>query len=172
MPFLSFDGDKLTEQFLKDKDKNLEKTYMKRHFVSFGDRFVLHPNSFVLGSTLEWIRVPVNMGGYVTGKSSWGRRGLIIETAAGIHPGFTGCLTLELTNVGEVPIALYPAFFICQVFFHAIQENILTDSPTPEIQDSPGAENYVRHIGFRRPMFSSIVPDDKARRLFEENPEN
>jgi dCTP deaminase len=92
----------------------------KRYFVPFGDEFILHPGRFVLASTLEWMRFPATLGGYIGGKSTWARRGLIIETAAGIHPGFNGCLTLELTNVGEVPIKIRPGMKICQVFLHAI----------------------------------------------------
>src|SRR5262245_22414172 len=80
----------------------------KMHYVPFGGEFVLHPRSFVLGVTLEWVRLPRNLAGYVIGRSSWGRRGLVIATAAGVHPGFTGCLTLELGNIGEVPIGVKP----------------------------------------------------------------
>jgi dCTP deaminase len=87
-------------------------------FIPFLDKYILHPRKFVLGATLEWIRLPARIGGYVTGKSSWGRRGLVIETAAGIHPGFSGCLTLELANMGEVAIALIPGMPICQIFLH------------------------------------------------------
>lgn len=90
----------------------------KQSYIPFGEKFLLHPNQFVLGATLEWIGLPEDLGGYVTGKSSWGRRGLIIETAAGIHPGFSGCLTLEITNLGEIPIVLAPGMPICQIFFH------------------------------------------------------
>jgi dCTP deaminase len=54
------------------------------------------------------------------GKSTWARRGLIIETAAGIHPGFNGCLTLELANVGEVPIKIRPGMKIAQIFVHEL----------------------------------------------------
>jgi dCTP deaminase len=90
----------------------------KLHYVPFGEDFTLHPGGFVLGITLEWLRLPPGLGGFVGGKSSWGRRGLIIETAAGIHPGFSGCLTLEMTNLGEVPIAIIPGMPICQVVFH------------------------------------------------------
>jgi dCTP deaminase len=88
-------------------------------FVPFGERFILHPRKFILGITLECISLPSGLGGYVTGKSSWGRRGLVIETASGIHPGFSGCLTLELANMGEVPIALIPGRRICQIFLHS-----------------------------------------------------
>jgi dCTP deaminase len=90
----------------------------KLHYVPFGQEFILHPGSFVLGITLEWLRLPSSLGGFVGGKSSWGRRGLIIETAASIHPGFSGCLTLEMTNLGEVPISIVPGMPICQVVFH------------------------------------------------------
>ncbi len=95
----------------------------KLHFVPFGDAFTLHPRGFVLGITLEWLRLPAGLGGFVGGKSSWGRRGLIIETAAGIHPGFSGCLTLEMTNLGEVPIAILPGMPICQVVFHQTSDS-------------------------------------------------
>lgn len=88
----------------------------KMHFVPFGSDFVLHPNRFVLGVTLEWITLPGQVSGSVTGKSYVGRRGLIIETAALIHPHFNGCLTLELANVGETPLRLRPGMPVCQLF--------------------------------------------------------
>ena len=90
------------------------------HFVRFGSNFVLHPGRFVLGVTMEWLTLPKTLSGYVTGKSSLGRHGLVIETAAGLHPGFSGCLTLELANVGEVPVAISPGMEICQIFLHRI----------------------------------------------------
>ncbi len=98
--------------------------FSKEHFVPFGTEFILHPGKFALGMTLEWISFPGDLAGHITGKSSLGRRGLVIETAAGIHPGFAGCLTLELANVGEIPIALNPGMEFCQVFFHeTLSEN-------------------------------------------------
>jgi len=101
---------------------DVEASRTKQHFIPFGDKFVLHPGSFVLGATLEWLRLPATLAGYVTGKSTLGRHGLVIETASGIHPRFAGCLTLELANVGEVPIEILPGMKICQVFFHAVSE--------------------------------------------------
>jgi len=117
----------------------------KMHFVRFGEAFVLHPRSFVLGVTLEWIRLPSDLGGYVTSRSSWGRRGLIIATAVGVHPGFAGCLTLELSNVGEVPIHLYPGMQICQFFLHQ------ADSIVQGTENDDG-----RFVGKRRPLLGSI----------------
>jgi dCTP deaminase len=90
----------------------------KQHFVPFGKPFVIHPGSFVLGTTLEWLDIPPTLSAYVTGKSTLGRHGLVIETAAGIHPLFSGCLTLELANVGEIPLEIHPGMKICQIFFH------------------------------------------------------
>jgi len=91
----------------------------KTHYVKFGESYYLHPNNFALGVTLEWLKLPKDLAGYVVGKSSWGRRGLIIATATGVHPGFTGCLTLELTNAGEMPILLEPGMRVCQLFLHS-----------------------------------------------------
>ena len=98
-----------------------EMSRIRQHFVPFGECYVLHPGRFVLGATLEWLRLPAGFSGYVTGKSSLGRHGLVIETAAGIHPHFSGCLTLELANVGEVPLEIYPGMEVCQIFLHRIE---------------------------------------------------
>jgi dCTP deaminase len=98
-----------------------ETKYSKKYFVPFGEKFVLHPGRFVLASTLEWIKVPRKYAAFVVGKSSLGRRGVVIETAAGVHPGFCGCLTLEIANVGEIPVRLEAGMMICQLFFHSIE---------------------------------------------------
>ncbi len=122
-----------------------EEKFAKEHYVRFNDYFVLHPGQFVIGNTLEWLRFPNNLSGYVTGKSSWGRRGLIIETAAGIHPAFTGCLTLEFANVGSAPIKLQPGMEVCQVFVHRVEES------------SRGATT--QFVGFRKPSMGEIKKD-------------
>jgi dCTP deaminase len=57
---------------------------------------------------------------YVLGRSTWGRLGLIVATAVGIQPNFAGTLTLELRNLGETPLSLYPGQIIAQLFFHEI----------------------------------------------------
>lgn len=93
----------------------------KQYFVPFGNEFMLHPNRFVLASTLEWIRLPSNYAALVFGKSTLARRGLIIETAAGVHPGFSGCLTLEIANVGEIPISLVAGMMIGQLFVQPVE---------------------------------------------------
>ena len=94
--------------------------YNDRHYVWMGDFFVLHPRQFVLGETLEWLHLPSSIAAFVTSRSSWGRDGLVIATATGIHPGYSGVLTLELTNVAEIPILLYPGIAVAQLFLFEV----------------------------------------------------
>jgi len=82
--------------------------------------FGAHPGQFVLGATLEYLRFPPHLGGYVVGRSSWGRVGLLVATAIMVRPGFAGCLTLELVNHGESPIALYAGCRIAQLAVHSL----------------------------------------------------
>jgi dCTP deaminase len=90
-------------------------------FVSFGDYFVLHPGHLVLGTTLEWFRLPMDLMAYVVGRSIWGRRGLLIATATAVQPGSAGTITLELSNTGEIAVELQPGLRIGQLFFHNVE---------------------------------------------------
>lgn len=81
-----------------------------------GQPFVLHPGEFVLGSTLERCDLPDDLAGRLEGKSSLGRLGLLTHSTAGfIDPGFTGHITLELSNVANLPITLWPGMKIGQL---------------------------------------------------------
>jgi dCTP deaminase len=78
--------------------------------------FVLHPGEFVLGSTYERVSLPDDLAGRLEGKSSLGRLGLLTHSTAGfIDPGFTGHITLELSNVANLPITLWPGMKIGQL---------------------------------------------------------
>ncbi len=80
------------------------------------DPFMLHPGEFVLGSTLETVTLPDDLAGRLEGKSSLGRLGLLTHSTAGfIDPGFTGHVTLELSNVANLPIKLWPGMKIGQL---------------------------------------------------------
>ncbi|PRX47558.1 dCTP deaminase [Prauserella shujinwangii] len=80
------------------------------------DPFVLHPGEFVLGSTFERVTLPDDLAGRLEGKSSLGRLGLLTHSTAGfIDPGFTGHITLELSNVANLPITLWPGMKIGQL---------------------------------------------------------
>ena len=114
---------------------------------------MLQPRSFVLGVTLEWIRLPADKAAYVVGRSSWGRYGLIIATATGVHPGFTGCLTLELSNVGEIPIRVKPGTTVCQLFIHDVSRG------------DPGQVDRSCFTGRRKPTLGVINLDRRAQLL-------
>src|SRR5918998_963812 len=80
------------------------------------DPFVLHPGEFVLGSTFEQVALPDDLAGRLEGKSSLGRLGPLTHSTAGfIDPGFTGHITLELSNVANLPITLWPGMKIGQL---------------------------------------------------------
>lgn len=82
------------------------------------DAFVLHPGEFVLGATYEQVSLPDDVAARLEGKSSLGRLGLLTHSTAGfIDPGFTGHVTLELSNVATLPIKLYPGMKIGQLCF-------------------------------------------------------
>ena len=84
--------------------------------VADGDPFVLHPGEFVLGATLERLELPDDLAGRLEGKSSLGRLGLLTHSTAGfIDPGFGGHITLELSNVANLPITLWPEMKIGQL---------------------------------------------------------
>jgi len=93
------------------------KRYQYHHYVNFGESFTLHPNQLVLASSLEYVRLPTELAASVTSRSKWGRAGLVIATATAVHPGFNGTITLELVNLGEVPLILYPGLRIAQLVF-------------------------------------------------------
>jgi dCTP deaminase len=86
--------------------------------VDESEPFILHPGEFVLGSTREYVRLPDDLVARLEGKSSLGRLGLLIHSTAGyVDPGFEGHLTLELSNVANLPITIYPSMRIGQISF-------------------------------------------------------
>jgi dCTP deaminase len=86
--------------------------------VTDDEPFILHPGEFVLGQTLEWVELPDDLVARLEGKSSLGRLGLLIHSTAGyVDPGWKGNLTLELSNVAKLPIALYFGMRIGQISF-------------------------------------------------------
>ena len=102
--------------------------------VDAEEPFMLHPGEFVLGSTLERVKLGDDVVARLEGKSSLGRLGLLIHSTAGfIDPGFEGHITLELSNVATLPIAIYPEMKIGQVSFY--QMTTAADFPygSPEL---------------------------------------
>jgi dCTP deaminase len=89
----------------------------ERYDIPFKTRFLLHPGSLALVPTLEWLKLPKDIIGSVTARSTWAREGLSIATATLIEPHYQGIVTLELANLGQIPIALYPGLRIAQIAF-------------------------------------------------------
>ena len=103
--------------------------------VEVGDEpFILHPGEFVLGSTLERVRLPNDLVARLEGKSSLGRLGLLIHSTAGfIDPGWDGHVTLELSNVANLPITIYQGMKIGQISFVQLTEPAETPYGSGEI---------------------------------------
>src|SRR5690348_14815723 len=95
--------------------------FQEIEYADLGEKIILHPGEFILGATLEYIRLPSDLLGYVLGRSSWGRLGLVIATATTVNPRYSGIVTLELANLGTAPITLYPGMRICQIVLHTVE---------------------------------------------------
>lgn len=93
----------------------------ERYEIPFKSQFLLHPGTLALVPTLEWIRLPNDLHGSVTARSTWAREGLSIATAIFIEPNYHGIITLELSNLGQIPIALYPGMRIAQIAFETVE---------------------------------------------------
>ena len=118
--------------------------------LAWTEQFVLHPHEMVLGSTLEYLVMPVDLTAQVISRSSYGRLGLLTATAVQVHPGFKGCLTLELVNLSNVPLTLTPGERIAQ----------LVVSRTEPVTGVP--VKYTCPIG---PEFSRVRDDHEAKVL-------
>ena len=117
------------------------------------DPFILHPGEFVLGSTLERVRLPDDLVARLEGKSSLGRLGLLIHSTAGfIDPGWDGHVTLELSNVATLPITIYPGMKIGQISFMQMTEPAATPYGSDAIgskykgQKGPTASRYWKNF--------------------------
>lgn len=112
-----------------------------------GQAFVLHPGEFVLASTLEVISLGDQLAGRLEGKSSLGRLGLLTHSTAGfIDPGFSGHVTLELSNVANLPITLWPGMKIGQLCIFRL-------SSPPSIRTArPSTAPAIRVSAARRPV--------------------
>jgi dCTP deaminase len=115
--------------------------------VEAGEPFILHPGEFVLGSSFEIVTLPDDLAARLEGKSSLGRLGLLTHSTAGfVDPGFSGHVTLELSNVATLPIKLWPGMKVGQLCF------IRLSSPT---ENPYGSAKYgSRYQGQRGPTAS------------------
>jgi dCTP deaminase len=123
--------------------------------------FILHPGEFVLGQTLEWVELPDDLVARLEGRSSLGRLGLLIHSTAGyVDPGWKGNLTLELSNVANLPIALYAMMRIGQISFFRMSSPVERPYGSPELRS--------RYQGQSEPTASAYYRDFDSSRRAEE----
>lgn len=109
---------------------------------------IIHPGEFILGSTLETVNIPSDIVGRVEGRSSYGRLGIIIHATAGfLDPGFRGDITLEIQNLGNAPVKIYPEDRICQVVFEKMDS--VAETPYGDKKDS-------KYMGQKGATFSRL----------------
>lgn len=126
--------------------------------VKANEPFVLHPGEFVLASTLEYIKVPLDLAARLEGRSTWGRLGLLIHATAGfVDPGFAGVLTFELANIGQVPIPLYPGVRISQICFFETKKTKLSYSD----------KRYTKYSGKTSAAFSAYYRDPEYQKIIK-----
>jgi len=136
--------------------------YQEKTHIPLGRKIILHPQQLVLGSTLEYIRLPGDLMAELIGRSSWGRLGLIISAATLVHPCYAGVITLELANEGDTPIALYPGVRIAQLAFHKLAQ--------PKKEEGLF---HTKYLGSVEPSFSRLHEDKDLsiiRRIRKELP--
>jgi dCTP deaminase len=136
-------------------DLSLEIDMIKEQIESYSEvvhinplnPFILHPNDFVLASTLEYIIIPKHLTARLEGRSTWGRVGLQVHSTAGfVDPGFEGSLTFELHNMGKLALPLYPGTRVGQLSFHRIKE-------ARKLYTQKGAQKYDKVTGPKNSMF-------------------
>lgn len=121
-------------------------------YIPFGSYIVIPAHHTVLGSTLEYIKLPADISGEILTKSSWARTFITIETAPWIHPLYRGCLTLEIANVSNTPVVLYPGIKIAQMI-------LLTTTASPDQKEDEIEGTY---IGPVRPEPAKLNTPEKA----------
>ncbi|MBT5016651.1 dCTP deaminase [Candidatus Peregrinibacteria bacterium] len=123
--------------------------------VEKGKPYIVQPGEFVLGVTLEKIKLPNDLVARVEGRSSLGRLGIIIHSTAGfIDAGFEGTITLEITNINRMPIALHPGMRVCQFAF----ETMSSEAEVPYHQKS-----HSKYQGQELPEESRITIDPEFK---------
>ena len=135
--------------FIDLRHKSSIQEMMKTVIVPEGEAFILQPGDFVLAITEEKLELADDILGRLEGRSSLGRIGIIVHGTAGLFdPGWTGKATLELSNLGRVPVALYPGMRICSFTF----EQLSTPSSMP-YRNKPGN----KYAGQTSPLASRLA---------------
>jgi dCTP deaminase len=109
---------------LDPRDPGTLQAASERVTVAPGQGFILHPGGFGLGTTIERVAIPPDLVATVDGRSSIGRLAVVVHATAGfIDPGFRGQITLELSNIGPIPVRLYPGMRVAQIVLHQLSSS-------------------------------------------------
>jgi dCTP deaminase len=132
--------------------------------VDDDEPFILHPGEFVLGQTVEWVELPVDLVARLEGKSSLGRLGLLIHSTAGyVDPGWRGNLTLELSNVANLPIALYYGMRIGQISFFRMSSPVDRPYGSAELGSKYQGQSEPTASAFHRDFAEARAQDHPAQ---------
>ncbi len=143
--------------YIDPKDEEEVANYMETFTVPEGEAFIIHPNEFALATTQETVKLPADIVARVEGRSSMGRLGVTMHVTAGyIDPGFEGKITLEISNIGAMPVALYPGQRVCQVVFETMT------SPSEMPYGHP--ERNSKYMNQTRPESSRIKMDYELKK--------
>lgn len=124
----------------------------QRYQVALGQDVVLHPRQFILASSLEFVRIPSDLGAQILSRSSWGRVGLTVSTASAVQPGYTGMITFQLVNSGSMPIVLHPGLRVVQM--------ILWSSPKTT-SHAYGPTSGGKYVGDLGPVESKVETESE-----------
>jgi len=145
----------ISKQSMIDTKKGLpDKSFINTRKLKDNESFILHPTDFVLASTKEYVKVSDDLVLKVEGKSTLARMGILVHTAGFVDPGFEGTLTLEISNQSNLPVALYPEMYICQI--------------AVELLSSPAEIPYNKR---KKSLYSKAKGpiESKTQNLFEKN---
>ena len=133
-------------------DQSDLESYMESFYIDEGEPFIIHPGEFALATTYETIKLPNDLVARVEGRSSMGRLGVTMHVTAGyIDPGFHGKITLEISNIGKMPVALYTGQRVCQIVFETMT------SPSEKPYGHPDRDS--KYMGQKSPVSSKIKHD-------------
>ena len=117
--FLVFERNK--QAYIDPRRAETTKGTTRQVVVKTGEQFIIHPHELVLATTLERLTLADDLLGRLEGRSSLGRLGIIVHSTASIfHPGWHGTATMELGNLGVMPVALYPRMRVCMFTFERL----------------------------------------------------
>ena len=147
----------IRKAYIDPKDEDDISSYMEEITVPKGEAFIIHPNEFALATTAEYVKIPDDLVARVEGRSSMGRLGVTMHVTAGfIDPGFEGNITLEISNIGAMPVALYPGQRVCQIVFETMT------SPTEVPYGHPSRNS--KYMGQTRPESSRVKLDYELKK--------